>query len=120
MEKISKEEISTYTDIKSRIEEWLELFINKMRERNLLASNRFCYLDQFEIRSENLYLTYAYNQYNETEQETITIPLHVIYEDRMDWFIDKLEKEKEQEKLKQQKEKFEHEKKEAINTIIIK
>ena len=118
MEKISKEEISTYTDIKSRIEEWLELFINKMRERNLLTSNRFCYLNRFDILYENLYLTYAYSHFDETDEVTITIPLHVIYDDRMDWFIDKLEKEKEQEKLKQQKEKFEHEKKEAINTII--
>ena len=65
-----------------------------------------------------MYLTYAYSHSDETEEVTITIPLHVIYEDRMDWFIDKMEKEKEQEKLKQQKEKFEHEKKEAINTII--
>ena len=111
MEKISKEEISIYTDIVNRLEEWLEVFIKKMMERNLLSSIRFCYLDQFEIRSENLYLTYAYNQYNETEQETITIPLYVIYEDNMDWYIDKLEKEKEQEKLEQEKEKFELEKK---------
>lgn len=117
MKKISKEEISTYTDIQSRIEEWLVVLINKMRERNLLSSIRFCYLDRFDILSENLYLTYAYNQYNETEQETITIPLHVIYEDKMDWFIDKLEKEKEQEKLEQEKEKFELEKKEAMETI---
>ena len=35
----------------------------------------------------------------------------------MDWFIDKLEKEKEQEKLEQEKEKFELEKKEAMDTI---
>ena len=37
MEKISKEEISIYTDIVNRLEEWLEVFIKKMRERNLLA-----------------------------------------------------------------------------------
>ena len=37
MEKISKEEISIYTDIVNRLEECLEVFIKKMRERNLLA-----------------------------------------------------------------------------------
>ena len=30
MKKISKEEISTYTDIQSRIEEWLLVLINKI------------------------------------------------------------------------------------------
>ena len=116
MEKISKEEISTYVEVKSRIEEWLKVFIKKMIERNLTPI-RHCYLDEFEILYENLFLTYAYNQYDETEHVTMTIPLHTIYEDKMDWFIDKFEKEKEVEKLEQEKEKFELEKQEAMETI---
>ena len=53
--KISKEEISIYTDIENRLEEWLEVFIKKMMERNLLSSiiffqYHFPYMIQFQIR----------------------------------------------------------------------
>ena len=113
---ITQEEFNKYEDIRNRIEEWLKLFLRKMSEKEMLPKNSF--FEKFSTLYSNLYLYYGYRLSDELEHAAITIPLHVIYEDRMDWFIDKMEKEKEQEKLEQEKEKFEHEKKEAINTII--
>ena len=115
---ITQEEFNKYEDIRNRIEEWLKLFLRKMSEKEMLPKNSF--FENFSTLYSNLYLYYGYRLSDELEHAAITIHLYVIYEGRMDWFIDKLEKEKEkeQEKLEQEKEKFELEKKEAINTII--
>ena len=85
---MSKEEIEIYQKVRNELEEFCEEFVNKLYK----IDNTLCYQydDTFDIYDDVLYID-TYMTYNDPfDRKTINVPLQVLYENKMDEYIDEL------------------------------
>lgn len=114
---MSREELENYQRVGKELEEFCEIFVDKLYKID--STLCYPYYDRMFVEDNVLDITtysISYGDY-ETKTKTIDIPLQVIYENKIDEYINKLHNDRLTEAEEKEKAKYEKDRQSAIDTI---